>query len=122
MTVKTFWGKYKGWIIFGIIALILLPSLLRALTGNDSDEPVKIPGTGGVGPKFTCNPSAADRNKVLSQGTKNSNEVCYLQGWLNQYFQSGLKVDGNFGANTRSAVNKNVPSAGQTFSLNSIGA
>jgi len=120
MNITQIWAKYKAWIIFGIIAIVLFPSILRALTkGDEKDAPVKV---GGGTPVFKCNVGGANKDTVISQGTKRSNEVCYLQSWLNQYFSAGLKVDGDFGVATRNAVNSYVKNAGLTFSLRGIGA
>lgn len=123
MTAKQIWGKYKFWIIGSIVALIVLPPLYRLLVSAiDGDGDAGGNGTPGPPlPGFSCNPAASNRDKVISQGTKKSNEVCYLQGWLNQYYGAGLKVDGAFGPATRNALDKNRANAPLTFTLNTLG-
>lgn len=124
MTALQFWNKYKFWIIGAIIALIVIPPIYRLLVSaieGDGDSG----GSGTPGPPlpggFKCNISGANRDKVISQGVTKSNEVCYLQTWLNSYYGANLKVDGNFGPATRSALDKAKPGSGLTFTLNTLG-
>lgn len=117
--ILSFLAKYKWWIIGALVALIVLPRIFKFITSaaSGSDSP---PVGGGSSPQFKCNPASADRGKMFGLGTKKSNEVCYLQTWLNTYYGAGLSVDGDFGAKTRSALDTFKPGAGITMSLNTL--
>jgi peptidoglycan hydrolase-like protein with peptidoglycan-binding domain len=101
-----FLKKYMWWIIAAIGAVIIYNIVSNRLsspkdTGGGS---VPLPGGGTTTVKFVYNPAKVDRKKVFGLGSKNSNEVAYLQTWLNQYYKSGLSVDGSWGAKTTAAL------------------
>lgn len=118
MTAQT--KKYLIWAGVAIVVYLVISAILRGIQNKAGGV---APGAGGgttTPPKFTCNPSAADRDKKISLGSK-GNEVCYLQTWLNSYYSANLKVDGIFGSKTLSAIQKAKPGANTiAFSLNDI--
>jgi hypothetical protein len=116
--VTSFLSAYKWWIMSAVVAMIFLPKVFRFLAGEEGGGAPVGPPT----PSFKCNSAAADRDAAISQGTKNSNAVCYLQQWLNTYYNAKLTVDGNFGAKTRAALDLYRPQTPLAFTLNQIGA
>lgn len=98
--------KYMWWIIAAIAAYIIYKIVSNRI-GSEKDTGggvVPAPGGGTTFVKFVYDPSKVDRAKIFGVGTKNSNEVGYLQTWLNQYYKSGLTVDGDWGARTTAAL------------------
>lgn len=103
MDLKAFWNNYKYWIIGGILAVIILPKIFRFITGATT-TPGDETDTGTGGTAFVCQSASADRQKPFGLGTTKSNEVCYLQTWLNMYKNAGLKKDGALGTKTQTAM------------------
>ena len=113
----------KNWVQIAI-ALIIIIVLYRIFAQRkDSAAVAGSKPAGGIGPKkvFKCDENAKlNRDKALRKGATDSQEVCYLQRWLNQYYGAGLKEDGDFGANTDKAL---MSATNKAYgSLNWIGA
>jgi len=69
---------------------------------------------------FKYDESKVNRDKKIYLGLSNSHEVAYLQIWLNTYFATNLKVDGDFGAKSMAALKSATGKIGG--SLNDLGA
>jgi len=107
-------AKYAG------IALLLY--IIYRVISNRLESPKKPPtpvvlGSGGIPipiPElFIYNPAKVVRDKKFGVGTNNSQEVAYLQTWLNVYYNTGLKVDGDWGTKTTAAVTVHRPLTNQ---------
>lgn len=112
--------KYTKYIVYGIIAIIVIVIIRRLSRPKGNPDLPKIP-TGGSGSGFKYNPLSVNRQKVFGFGATNSQETGYLQVWLNTYYSANLKIDGDFGNKTLSALQKAKPGSPPTFSLDSLG-
>jgi len=95
--------KYWKYAVYAVIAYIVYRIVANMLQSKDEDKAdVVDTSTGSVTtvPIFSYNPASVDRAKKFGVGTSNSQEVAYLQTWLNLYYKSRLKADGNWGART----------------------
>lgn len=96
--------KYIYWVaglaILAVVVKIITNRIRAKSTGGENPE--TAPGGGSL-PSFQYDPSAVNREKTFGVGTMDSNEVAYLQTWLNSYFGKSLKVDGDFGSKTATA-------------------
>ena len=115
MNLKDFFQKY-GIKIIVFLAIVFIVRKFVASIG--SDEPSK--GMVKIKPKFKYDETKVNRDRKMYSGLSDSHEVAYLQIWLNTYFQSNLKVDGDFGPKTLSALLAATGKSGG--SLNEIGA
>lgn len=116
--------KYKKYLIWVLIAVVVI-IILKRIADRKPEMTMPNGGTvgGGVVPaRFKPDVSKANPETVISSGVKNSNEVAYFQTWLNQYYNAGLVVDGDFGARTAAALklakDKTFPIS---FSLHAMG-
>lgn len=119
MDIKKFLNQYKFWIIGIILAVIILPKIFRFLISGSEGEG-ETTGGGVITPKFQCQSASAERDKPFGPGTKNSNEVCYTQTWLNMYYNAGLKKDGIFGEKTAAALMASGRQVSPAMTLNSL--
>lgn len=104
-------------IVFLVIRYAIKAVAMNSGGGKDTPNPPKNSGT--KPPVVPVDPNKADRNKKMYLGLKGSNEVAYLQVWLNTYYAKNLTVDGNFGAKTAAAL---LATTGKTGgSLNDLG-
>jgi hypothetical protein len=92
-----------------IVALILAIVAYFIISRNKPKDVYVIdePGGGGGGGqnKLDCQSKKdIDRDKILFRNMEPNCEVWYLQGWLNGYYQKGLKQDGVFGPLTEKAL------------------
>ncbi len=99
-----------------IVAAVLLYIVYRVIGNRITAPKAAAPASGGGGatpsvPGFKYDPSKVNRDKNFGVGTNNSNEVAYLQNWMNVYFKKGLKVDGDFGAMTSAAMISVIPNS-----------
>ena len=110
----------KNWIKI-LVAVVVLLVVVRIFAAVKTQGTMETKGPASIlKPRFKCEPEKADKNKKLRKGTRNSNEVCYLQEWLNRWFNAELTVDGDFGAKTESAL---IKAKNMAFgSLNDFGA
>lgn len=117
--------RHLWWIIGAILVFLLIRTIIRKVAEKNAikkaQETRQPTGGGTIQTSFVCDLGKVDRKKSIFQGLKNSAEVCYLQTWLNQYYNAGLNVDGDFGAKTRKSLESAKPGAPITFSLDSIG-
>lgn len=120
MDIKSFWNNYKWWIVGVVVAVIVLPRVFRFITGMNT-TPDDTDAGGGGSPSFQCQSASADRNKPFGLGTVRSNEVCYLQTWLNMYKNANLKKDGAFGSKTQAAAIQAGLPVSVSMTLNSLG-
>jgi peptidoglycan hydrolase-like protein with peptidoglycan-binding domain len=95
-----FLKKYMYWIIAAILAYIIY-IVVKNRNKNAAGGSDSIPGISV--PSFKYVPSSVDRAKPFGIGSKDSQEVAYLQTWLNSYHGKTLKVDGDFGSKTSAA-------------------
>lgn len=109
-------SKYIKWALIALVVIVVF----RIVSIRKKGQPVDIGSVSGFGSSHDCKPLEANRSKMFGYGTKDSNEVCYLQKWLNDYFSAGLAVDGNFGTKTNAALKSALPTAPATFSLDSL--
>ncbi len=122
-----FWKKYKMWII-GFAVFIIIYIIIKKISERSPAMTMPNGGTVGGGViKATFKPDVTkvDRAKLFAVGTKNSNEVAYLQQWINTYYPSyKLAVDGDFGSKTNTAflaVQTPKPKNAISNSLESLG-
>jgi len=102
-----FLKKYQQYlVVIMIIAIVYL--ILRNINKRPGITTVLA---GIIPPKFKYEPEKVDRTKSIGFGSKNSQEVAYLQVWLNTYYQTGLNIDGDFGKKTLNAVKAARPGA-----------
>ena len=121
--------KFIPWIIGAIVAFIIY-----RVVSNRLESPKRSAGVigggiipplsgGGIGaPSFNYSPTDVNREKSFGLGSRQSQEVAYLQTWLNLYYRSGLIVDGSFGSLTAAALLAAKPTANQiSTTLNKLG-
>lgn len=104
-----FLKKYMWYIVAAVLLYIVYRVISNRITGPKSAAPVVGAGGSVSVPGFKYDASKVNRDKTFGMGTNNSNEVAYLQTWLNAYFNKGLKVDGDFGARTSAAMISVLP-------------
>lgn len=106
--------KYLIWAAIAIV-LYLIYRVISNRIENKGTALVVPPGGGiptHVPIAFVYDPSKVVRTKSFGLGSKNSQEVGYLQTWLNTWPpQAGLKVDGDFGPKTLAALMSKKPFA-----------
>ena len=104
-----FLKKYMWYIIAAMLLYIVYRVISNRITAPKAAAPVSGGGGSVSVPGFKYDPSKVNRDKNFGVGTNNSNEVAYLQTWLNTYFSKSLKVDGDFGARTSAAMISVLP-------------
>lgn len=117
---RTWWDKYKWWIITPIIMIILFITIrvLLNIVKNTTSPVVSntAPQTGAKYP--SVGNEKLDLNKNLYKGMPKSNEVFELQRVLKEKFGYGsLVVDGLFGSQTQSAVQSVMGTTSTNLSL-----
>lgn len=100
-----FFKTYWKWILLAVVAYVVYRIASNALESKDNETvQVNVPGeTPENFNLFVYKPDSVDRKKKFGVGSSNSQEVAYLQTWLNLYYKSLLKVDGNWGGRTSAA-------------------
>ena len=94
--------KKYAWYIVGVIVLVIIYKVIKNRIGSTpNDNGGTLPATSE--PSFKYDPSAVNRQKTFGVGAMNSQEVAYLQAWVNAYGKTKLAVDGDFGPKTAAA-------------------
>lgn len=94
--------KIALWVGIAIVLYLIYKGISNKLESPKGTVPV-VTASGATVPapvKFKYDASKVSRTKPFGTGTTNSQEVGYLQTWLNNWYAAGLKVDGNMGAMT----------------------
>jgi len=119
------WKQILKWVA-AILVLYLVYKVLSNRLSSPSGATHTLPdGSGGsvkIPALFVYRPDLVDRKKQFGSGSKNSQEVGYLQAWLNAWYHENLTVDGDFGAKTAAALLRAKPTANQlSTTLDALG-
>ena len=108
-----FLKKYWPYLVGAIVAYLIYRIVSNRVLSPGKNVAIDT-GTGATPtPAFAYNPEKVERAKLFGLGTKDSQEVAYLQTWLNRYYSRGLVVDGDFGPMTAAALLAAKPTANQ---------
>lgn len=122
--MKYNWKKWATWLGVAVLLYIIyriISNRLEAPKAPTAPVVTANAGTVVIPTKFAYDVSKVKRDKTFGIGTNNSQEVAYLQGWLNQWYNAGLKIDGDWGARTTLAFTAHLPGKNSiSTTLNSL--